>query len=257
MEIRETAPEAIKEKIETLVNGGFRFGCHPGAPCFTECCRDLNLQLTPYDLVRLKNRLCLSSGDFLDRFTVCRFEQDHPLPAIFLQMDENERKSCPFVSPKGCTVYADRPSACRVYPLARASRLHRVHGRILENYFILHEDHCLGFQEERFWKMDEWLEDQGLQDYNEYNDLWMAIVTHPKLRNAHVPQERQQMFYLAAYDSDRFREMVINSRFLSLFRIDDNEIDQIRTRETALLKLAFKWIQFFLLGEGTLKPRTP
>jgi hypothetical protein len=114
----------------------------------------------------------------------------------------------------------------------------------------------MGFKEEQFWKMDEWLRDQGLEDYYELNDLWMGIVTHPRLRNAHLPQKQQQIFYFASYNSDKFRDMVFNSRFLSLFEIEDNEIEQIRTDETTLLKFAFKWMQFCLLGEGTLKPRT-
>ena len=61
---------------------------------------------------------------------------------IYLQMNQNERKTCPFVSPKGCLVYEDRPSACRIYPVARASRQLRAHNLVLENYFILHEDHA-------------------------------------------------------------------------------------------------------------------
>jgi len=255
MEIRETAPECIKGKIVPVENGVFRFACHPGVVCFTECCRDLKLLLTPYDVIRLKNRLGLSSGDFLDRYTDCGFDEDRPLPMAYLQMSENERKTCPFVSAKGCIVYEDRPSACRIYPIARASRLHRVHGLVLENYFVLHEDHCMGFKEEQFWKMDEWLRDQGLQHYYELNDLWMGIVTHPMLRNARLPQKQQQIFYFASYNSDKFREMVFNSRFLSLFEIEGDEIEQIRTNETTLLKFAFKWMQCSLLGEGILKPR--
>ena len=256
MEIRETAPENIKGKIEPVENGGFRFACHPGVPCFTECCRDLNLQLTPYDVMRLKNRLGLSSDDFLDGYTDCGFDGNRPLPAVYLRMSPNVRKTCPFVSPQGCLVYEDRPSACRIYPIARASRLHRVHGSVLENYFVLHEDHCLGFKEDRDWKIEEWLKDQGLEDYRRQNDLWMAIVTHPGLRNAPLPQKQQQMFFIAAYNSDRFREMVFKSRFLDRFQIDEGEIEQIRISETALLDLAFKWIQFSFLGEPALKPRT-
>jgi hypothetical protein len=127
---------------------------------------------------------------------------------------------------------------------------------VLENYFVLHEDHCLGFEEERYWKIDEWLKDQGLEDYRLYNDLWMAIITHPKLRNATLPQKQQQMFFVAAYNSDRFRQMVFQSRFLDLFQVPQDEIEQIRINETALLDLAFKWLQFSFLGEAALNPRT-
>lgn len=256
MQIRDTAPESIKEKIEPVGNEGFRFACHPGVTCFTDCCCDLNLQLTPYDLVRLKNRLGLRSDNFLDHYTHCRIDGDRSLPMVYLQMSQNDRRTCPFVSKTGCLVYEDRPSACRIYPVARASRLDRLRDSVLDNYFVLHEDHCLGFKEEKLWKMDEWLSDQGLEDYHPYNDLWMGIVTHPGLRNIQLPQRQQQIFYLASFNLDKFREMIFNSRFLSLFQIEDRETELIRTDETALLRLAFRWMQFCLLGEGTLKPRT-
>jgi hypothetical protein len=256
MQIRDTAPEDIREKIEPVGNEGFRFACHPAATCFTDCCCDLNLQLTPYDVMRLKNRLGLCSDDFLDRYTDCRFDEDRLLPMVYLQMSQNERRACPFVSKAGCLVYEDRPSACRIYPVARASRLNRLRDSVLDDYFVLREDHCLGFKEEKLWKMDEWLNDQGLEDYHLHNDLWMGIVTHPRLKSAQLPQRQQQIFYLASFNLDKFREMIFKSRFLSLFQIEDRETELIRTDETALLKLAFRWMQFCLLGEGTLKPRT-
>ncbi|MCE5335327.1 MAG: YkgJ family cysteine cluster protein, partial [Desulfobacteraceae bacterium] len=225
MQVQETAPEDIQEKIQPLENGGFRFACHPGVPCFTECCRQLNLMLTPYDIVRLKRGLGLASGEFLDRFTDCGFDENRHLPMVYLQMNTDERKTCPFVSPAGCTVYGDRPSACRIYPIARASRLHRVHGTILENYFVLREGHCKGFEEPQFWKIEEWLGDQGLKAYYELNDLWMQIITHPRLRNSPLSQQQQQMFYLASYDLDKFRHMILHSRFLDLFEIAEAQAD--------------------------------
>jgi len=40
------------EKEET-----FHFSCHPSIGCFTDCCRQLELALTPYDILRLKKGL--------------------------------------------------------------------------------------------------------------------------------------------------------------------------------------------------------
>ncbi len=56
------------EPFEYLEDNSFSFACHPGLSCFTECCRDLRLALTPYDILRLKNRLGLASNDFLDQY---------------------------------------------------------------------------------------------------------------------------------------------------------------------------------------------
>jgi len=33
----------------------FKFECHKGVKCFTKCCRGINIVLTPYDIIRLKN----------------------------------------------------------------------------------------------------------------------------------------------------------------------------------------------------------
>ena len=43
----------------------FKFRCHAAVSCFTKCCRGIHIILTPYDAVRLKNRLGLKSGEFL------------------------------------------------------------------------------------------------------------------------------------------------------------------------------------------------
>lgn len=78
----KTAPEAIQEKLEVLSDGTFQFACHPGVPCFTECCRDLRLLLTPYDILRLKTHLHLEAGAFLAEYTESRFDDQHHLPDL-------------------------------------------------------------------------------------------------------------------------------------------------------------------------------
>jgi Fe-S-cluster containining protein len=255
MEIRQTAPDGIEGQLEPLAGGSFRFACHPGVPCFTECCRDLNLLLTPYDVLRLKNRLGLSSSEFLDRHAECRFDEGRNVPKMYLLMNEDGGKACPFVTPAGCSLYEDRPSACRIYPIARASRVHRVHGTVLENYFVLRENHCRGFEEGRSWEIGEWLSDQGLRAYYESNDRWMEIVTHPRLINGPLTPNQQQVFYLGSYDIDKFRRMVFGGRFLSAFEIPEDEVEKIGSDEGALLNFAFKWMKFTLFGEQVLKLR--
>jgi len=255
MKIEETAPESIQDMLQPLVDGRFTFACHPGVPCFTECCRDLRLMLTPYDILRLKNHLQIQSGEFLDRYTETSCDERRNLPVVYLRMTDNERRTCPFGSSSGCQVYADRPAACRIYPIARASRMHRLHGKVIEDFFVLKEDHCLGFREDRAWSTAEWLEDQGLESYDGFNNLWMEIVTHPALRNgAPLSSKQQQMFFMSAYNLDRFRDFVLGSRFLQLFEFDREELDSLADDES-LLTLGFKWLRFFLFNEPALKLR--
>ena len=49
-------------------NDTFCFRCHPEVSCFNRCCRNLNLFLYPYDVVRLKQCLGLTSDEFLDEY---------------------------------------------------------------------------------------------------------------------------------------------------------------------------------------------
>jgi hypothetical protein len=55
--------------VQPLTNDRFRFACHKDLPCFTACCANLDLVLTPYDVIRLRTRLGLPSEDFLKKYT--------------------------------------------------------------------------------------------------------------------------------------------------------------------------------------------
>ena len=48
----------------------FRFECHPGVACFTRCCRNADMYLYPYDIIRMKERLGISSDEFLKKHTI-------------------------------------------------------------------------------------------------------------------------------------------------------------------------------------------
>jgi Fe-S-cluster containining protein len=114
---------------------------------------------------------------------------------------------CPFVSEKGCRVYADRPASCRTYPLARAVTRSRETGVVTEHFALMREDHCCGCHEARTQTVNEWLEDQGVALYNRYNDMLMDIIS---MKNRHHPRplgiREQRLFHLALYDLDGFRQ---------------------------------------------------
>ena len=236
------------DPFQPLEGDTFQFACHPGVSCFNQCCADLNLILTPYDILRLKNRLGLSSDRFLDMHTTTSTEDQDRFPKVMLRMSETPGRPCPFVRPEGCSVYEDRPGACRIYPIGRGSAKG---GR--EFYFVVKEDHCLGFTQERKWIVEEWLADQGVDEYNTINDLWMEIITS---RASMGPPEqlmkKMQMFFMVSYNLDRFRDFVFKSRFLELFNLDAELVDQAREDDVTLLKLGFDWLRFSLFGEKTM-----
>ncbi|AFM26473.1 YkgJ family cysteine cluster protein [Desulfomonile tiedjei] len=239
------------------VESEFCFGCGPHVPCFTECCGKLELLLTPYDVLRLKNRLQLTSEEFLDRYTVMRWRTAHGFPEVLMEMDCASGKRCPFVTPTGCSVYEDRPGACRIYPLGRASTSHVMDGSHREFYFTVREDHCRGFEEKKSWKVSEWLSDQGMEDYNRINDLLMELyVMRNRGKSVEFSPQHLQMFVMSCYNLEKFRQFVFKSRFLDKFELDPEMVAEIEADDTKLLEFAFLWLKFALFREPVLKPKS-
>ena len=94
----------------------FRFACRNTLPCFTQCCRDVNIYLTPYDVLRMRKALGMGSEEFLARHTRHFLAARTSIPVVQLAMDP-ETLTCRFVTEEGCSIYADRPWACRMFPL--------------------------------------------------------------------------------------------------------------------------------------------
>lgn len=237
--------------IQPLSGASFRFGCHPGIDCFNRCCATLRLTLTPYDLLRLKNRLTLSSGAFLDAYGEVAFEAGSRFPMVRLKMGEGEGKRCPFVTPSGCSLYQDRPSSCRLYPLGRAAFKPRRDRNVREKYFVVQEKRCRGFLEEREWTVEEWMAGQGMAEYNAMNDLWLEVLTFPRPLSGTEKevQQKLQMFFMGSYNLDRFRSFVLEGPFLKRFTPSREILEGLALDDVALLRFSLEWLKFSLYGE--------
>lgn len=74
------------------------------------CCHNALVRVTPYEVARLSRALGLSTTDFIARHT------RYGGTALAVQADDDD--ACVFLGPAGCSVYADRPLVCRLYPLS-------------------------------------------------------------------------------------------------------------------------------------------
>ena len=70
----------------------FQFDCSPRISCFTNCCQDITIVLTPYDVLRLKNGLGISSDEFLERYTIIISRQKQLIPMVVLKMNEPDKR---------------------------------------------------------------------------------------------------------------------------------------------------------------------
>jgi Fe-S-cluster containining protein len=235
----------------------FKFRCHKGVSCFTACCSNINIVLPPYDLLRLRKRFGMTTEDFINTHCDIEILAKTMLPVITLRMSADEKKSCPFVTSEGCSVYEDRPSNCRYYPVGMATlRKKDAEGGKDEFYFMIKEDHCKGFEEDTEWTVGEWRKDQGADLYDDMNRGWMEILIKKKsFGEKEFPEIKNRMFFMVTTNTDYFREFVFGSTFLETYDIPEERIEKVRTDDAELLKLGYEWLRSAMFAEETLKIR--
>lgn len=225
----------------------FRFRCHSGVACYTVCCRNVDLDLYPYDIVRLKNRLGLDSQTFGEAHTRLAAGGNLYFPTVKLKLVEDGSDwACPFLSELGCTVYVDRPTACRTYPLERAVDRTAQRGACRDYYFLTNHGYCLGHREEHTYTSRQWVRNQRLDSYNLMNDLWSQVETllsgNP-FKGEGSGGPRQQLAFLACYNIDGFRRYTEQHRLLDHYPLDRDHKRRIARSDEELLKFAFAWLQ--------------
>lgn len=242
-----------RKRIQT--QDRIRFDCHPGIACFTRCCKDADMYLYPYDIIRMKNRLGISSERFLEQYSIQSIRDNPYFPSVMLKMSDDEEKSCPFLSHDGCTIYKDRPFSCRSYPLERAvARIGDDNGRKVL-YFIMHHDYCLGHKEPRQWTILEWIQCQQMELYNEMNDLWVdidSIFRSNPWGSQGIDSPGLKMAFMACFNVDMFKKFIFESSFLSRFDLSKERIETLKRSDVEVMKLGFDWTKFFLTGTGPM-----
>jgi Fe-S-cluster containining protein len=233
----------------------FRFNCNENMGCFTRCCRDITIFLTPYDVLRMKNKLHMSSGEFLAGYTVTLIG-DTGLPIVVLKMMDDEEKRCPFVKSSGCMIYPDRPWACRIYPLQpESTQLTEKAGKAY--YSVMNVPFCLGLEVDRTLSLTEYIEEQGIPVYMEMEALFKKISTNERLIKEKITNKKiQEMYFMACYDLDRFRRFLLESTFLDRFDVEPQKIEEIKSDDVALNRFAIQWLEYGLLAQDamTVKP---
>ncbi len=237
---------------ELKAGESFKFACNTGVPCFNACCGDLNLMLTPYDSYRLRRNLSILSREFIQCFAQVSAMSGGGFPQVKLRMTDDARHSCPFVREAGCSVYSDRPGACRTYPLGRASRLDS-NGNLEEQFFMVREDHCRGFEQEGTCTRESWLKDQGLEEYNEFNDRYMGLMSRCGKTGRALDSKQVNMAFLALYQPDDFKTFLQDMGILGRLNLSDGRRDEILGDEEVCLNFALEWLELVFLGGGNLK----
>ncbi|MBI4741087.1 MAG: YkgJ family cysteine cluster protein [Betaproteobacteria bacterium] len=245
--------------MPTMFDGSkaINFRCHRDIGCWNACCSNIDISLTPYDVLRLKQRLELGSGEFLNTYTVPYEIEKDGLAGVKLRPVDGGT-ACRFMTPEGCGVYSDRPTACRYYPVALLSMRKQDEYIDQNSYALVQEPHCLGHQDPRSITVNDYRAEQGLPEYDDLARGWRQLILKKKSSGPSIgkPSKRSlQLFFMACYDLDRFREFVASEGFSDLFDIPDEELLKILGDDVNLLEFAFRFLRQTLFGETSIALR--
>jgi len=239
------------------VDSTIQFSCHKGVSCFNECCMNIDFTLTPYDILRMSRRLGLTTTQFIALFTQ-QYELDpHGMPGLKMKPVE-EGTACQFVTEEGCSVYADRPTACRYYPLGIMGMRRKGEGKLEDVYFLVKEPHCKGHEEDNRISIADYRKEQGADVYDDMNREWLDVIVKKRSAGPTVgaPSERSfQLFYLASYDLDGFRKFTQTDSFNAMFELSDEERRAVDEDDKALVAFAMRFLKQVLFGEMSVPLR--
>lgn len=226
----------------------FRFQCRPDLDCFNTCCRNKRLMLLPYDVLRLRRSLSLPSQQILAELAELELDPNSGWPALRLKLQDDGR--CPFVRTHGCAVYPHRPGCCRIFPLARAVALGQA-GQPPHEFFVVTETRgCLGWDEPRDITVQQWIEEQGLEDYRKANNRLLSLLMHPHRPRPMELSERQvHGVVMALYNLDVFREAVTLDGFARRFGLEQERLEAALLSDESLLELGQDWLSSQLFAD--------
>ena len=233
-----------------------KFKCHKGISCWNECCSRADVSLAPYDIIRMKQNLGIDSSEFLKTYTV-PFEIDaHGIPGIKLRT--TDEGACLFMKEEGCSIYEDRPTACRYYPSGLLSMRALGKSEDERHFLMIREPHCKGHDEDREITIGDYRKEQVVEEFDELNRDWYRIILKKKSTGPTIgaPSDMSlQLFFMASYDVDRFRRFVISDNFKKMYQVSDEEFASFENDDVKLMQFGFALMKQVLFGELTIKER--
>ena len=253
--IKDEIPhESPVNPVELTLDSEIQFHCHKNISCFNECCKNIDITLMPYDIQRLKRRENISSSEWVAKYTVPFPMDAHDMPGLKLATRPGST-ACVYLREEGCSVYEDRPTACRYYALGSMGVRKQGAAEVEDLYFLVKESHCKGHEEPRTLTVREYREEQGLVEYDEKNREWRDIVLKKRSSGPTVgaPTPRSlQLFDMCSYDIDNFRAFLQSPGFTEIFAIDGQEKQDLTEDEDKLFQFSCRFLKQVLYGEMSI-----
>jgi hypothetical protein len=134
-----------------------------------------------------------------------------------------------------------------MYPLVRLLRGSPDSGEVVEEYRLLREPHCRGFDATRRQTVPEWTLNQGLGEYHAENDRLLEVIRlKARFSSKSLPPSLSEHVYTALYDLDRFRQRLCDESLVQISDLDPDGREAALRDESALLRLGIEWVKQLL-----------
>lgn len=179
-----------------------RFRCHKGIPCFSACCGQADVTLTPYDVLRLKRRLGWAPG----KSSSGTGSPSRWIGTVSPGLSSGPMRAGPVpVSMETLAVGCTRtpPNCVPMLPGGPAGAVGEGGPQVEERYSLVRRDHCKCHQEGREISIADCRAEQGCIEYDAHKRGWYQIILKKKPAGPAVgrpPPASLQVFFMASYD---------------------------------------------------------
>ncbi len=165
----------------------FDFNCHQ---CGT-CCHDIDVLLNPWDVIKLHRELKIPTQEIMNYIHIQPGGRSK-WPMVLLNMVEprikipgRTRSACSFLKGGKCSVYKERPTVCRSYPIGRVSGRNQETNEALPERYILVPEQCAAYNAGVKHTVSDWIKEADLEDRwaksREYDKVLMDLLGIKKI----------------------------------------------------------------------------
>jgi hypothetical protein len=124
-----------------------------------------------------------------------------------------------------------------------------------QSYALVKEDHCKGHDVARTLTIDQYRQEQGVEEYDELARGWRQLILKKKSAGPAIGApslKSRQLFFMACYDVDTFRDFVSSESFNKLFMLEPEMRKMLMEDDVELMQFAFRFLKQVLFGEQSI-----
>lgn len=226
-------PEDMLVAMKNVLAPGQSFQFH--CDLCGNCCRNRkDILLNPFDLFRIAGQLGTNPKDIVEHYCTVYVGDSSRFPVVLLLPVGND-EACPFLKNNRCSVHANKPTVCALFPLGRSIRYDKKpdsNGKHKKKLFYFLQDVNCGLKDETHTAL-EWMGEFHLADSEEWFIEWSEVLSRivPIIKDLeHTVSQEFMVPVFNALLHVIYVKYVQGIGFIQQFRQNANEAEQMLSR---------------------------